>query len=147
MTILTINYIKLQGEEIAWDKYATDFCNQWEEIRIDLSISEEEKKPLLVYILIDGDVIEENQLSSYLECCRVLDMECFESYMVDEDGERLYDTIQVDITDVDTRVLDFDESKEKVIRRFLNLRYSLVGEDAGDYVYINREEYLKENNG
>ena len=102
-----------------WNSYALNYCSDWEAYDIDLlGLEEIEKKAFGVYLLIDKNVIEENHVSSYLECCRVLEMGCIE--LMDEPGALVK-------VGEDYRVIRFNYSTDLSLALFKNYKYNETG--------------------
>lgn len=89
-----------QYSENKWNEYARDFCFGYNYYNMS-------DKYLGTYYLIRYEVIEENWIPSYLECCKQMNMSCQEA-----DVGVLVDLNQSG----DVRLLDFNSSDEDYIQ-------------------------------
>jgi len=125
LLLISISFSAYQGYKIyknqkEWDDYATRFCDQWKQYSYDeIQLRPEEKKPLFVFATMYDKVVSENWESSYLECCRVLNMTCLTPTVENQNKT----VILVKVNENDWRAVDFRTDYHDAIKDFLYTRY------------------------
>jgi len=125
--IIIIRVFLFEKEKNDWNDYAYDYCSDWRAYDMGnvFNLSENEMMPFDIYLLIKNTVISENWESSYLECCRVFDMDCKEMLLEEDNSTVIF--VAVENTTYRYRLINFNYTEKEQLFVFQNYGNSANG--------------------